>query len=40
MTDRIPIIHPEQLAELELADMLEGYYDGFDGDPEPGYNQS
>lgn len=23
-----------------VADRIEGYYDGFDGDPEPGANRS
>lgn len=40
MTERIPITRVAQLDELDLAEVTEGYTDGFAGDPEPGDNRS
>lgn len=39
-TDRIPIQRASQLDGLDDADLLEGYLDGKDGEPEPGNNRS
>lgn len=40
MDDRIPIRRVKQLSQLDDAEKLEGYFDGFDGEPEPGNNRS
>lgn len=37
---RLPITTLTELAELDEAEILEGYRDGYDGDPEPGDNRS
>lgn len=36
---RIPISSVAQLSQLDDKEMVEGYYDGFAGEPEPGGNR-
>jgi hypothetical protein len=38
--ERIPIRRARHLAELDQAEILEGYRDGLNSDPEPGNNRS
>lgn len=40
MDDRQPITTAEALAELDLGEIMDGYWDGFRGDEEPGNNRS
>lgn len=40
MIERIPLTKAAQLADLDDAEMLDGYRAGFDGDAEPGNNRS
>lgn len=40
MTDRIPVTDPAELATFDSAETLEGYFDGLNGDAEPGDNRS
>lgn len=37
---RIPIYKAHMLDDLEDAELLAGYCDGYDGEPEPGNNRS
>lgn len=37
---REPVITAEELATLDDGEILEGYWDGLDGDAEPGDNRS
>lgn len=37
---RIPITKAADLAPLDEGEMVEGYMDGFRGEPEPGDNRS
>ena len=37
---RAPITTPEDLRQLDEAEVLEGYLDGHAGEPEPGDNRS
>jgi len=37
---RAPVSTVAELASLDEKEMLDGYRDGFDGDPEPGDNRS
>ena len=37
---RIPIRRAKDLDALDDAELLEGYLDGHDGEPEPGNNRS
>lgn len=38
--NREPITTAAELAELDSAEVTEGYMDGFGGDPAPGDNRS
>lgn len=38
--DRIPIRRAVQLGDLDDGELLEGYIDGCNGEPEPGNNRS
>ena len=41
MVDRAPVSTVLELAALgDDAELLEGYFDGFNGEPEPGDNRS
>jgi chitinase len=40
MIERIPLTRATQLDELDMAEVTEGYSDGFAGEPEPGDNRS
>lgn len=40
MADRVPVMTLEDLATLDDAEVLEGYLDGYHGEPEPGDNRS
>lgn len=40
MVDRGPVITAEELDSLDPGEMVEGYGDGFAGEPEPGDNRS
>lgn len=40
MSAFIPVTTVADLATLDEAEMLEGYLDGFKGEPEPGGNRS
>lgn len=40
MRDRIPISRAEQLDDLDDAEVIEGYFDGRENEPEPGDNRS
>lgn len=40
MSDRQPVTSAAELATFDPADVLEGYRDGFAGEPEPGGNRS
>lgn len=40
MIGRIPIRTMAQLAALDTGEILEGYFAGFYGEPEPGDNRS
>lgn len=40
MAERVPIKRAELLDVLDLAEMIEGYWDGKEGLPEPGDNRS
>lgn len=40
MNKRKPISTVAELSLLDDTEMLEGYFDGFDGEPEPGDNRS
>lgn len=40
MIERAPITTLAELAELDESEILEGYRDGYDGEPEPGDNRS
>ena len=40
MSARTPITKAADLDTLDDAELLEGYFDGFDGEPEPGDNRS
>ena len=38
--NRIPITRAHQLDDLDPEEMIEGYWDGKNGEPEPGNNRS
>lgn len=40
MNNRIPLTKARQLDELDESEMLEGYWDGYAGESEPGDNRS
>lgn len=40
MSDRIPISRAALLDDLDDAEVIEGYYDGLENEPEPGDNRS
>jgi hypothetical protein len=40
MPDRQPITKASELDALDDAEIIEGYWDGFHGEPEPGDNRS
>jgi hypothetical protein len=40
MREFVPVTTLADLATLDDAEVLEGYRDGFAGDPEPGNNRS
>lgn len=40
MEKRIPVSTLEDLDTLDDAEIIEGYHDGFAGEPEPGGNRS
>ncbi len=40
MTERAPVTTLARLAELDEAEIVEGYHDGIAGDPSPGGNRS
>lgn len=40
MSERLQIRSLSDLSALDSAEVLEGYNDGFRGDPEPGDNRS
>lgn len=40
MTERVPVTKAADLVTLDPAEVLEGYNDGYSGDPEPGGNRS
>ena len=40
MVTRIPIRRAEDLDALDVAEVIQGYWDGKDGEPEPGGNRS
>lgn len=40
MAEFAPVTTLDDLATLDEAEMLEGYWDGFKGAPEPGNNRS
>lgn len=37
---RVPVSTAADLAKLDEAEMIEGYWDGFKGEAEPGGNRS
>lgn len=40
MSERVPVETVEELEMLDEAEMLDGFIDGFRGEPEPGDNRS
>ena len=40
MMDRRRFTDPAEVDALDDAELLEGYWDGFKGEPEPGDNRS
>lgn len=40
MVERVPVADVIALADLDSAEVVEGYHDGFAGDAEPGDNRS
>ena len=40
MTERMPVPTAEELRAMDSGEIVEGYYDGLDGDDEPGDNRS
>ena len=40
MSEFVPVTTLEDLRSLDQAEMVEGYRDGFRGEPEPGNNRS
>ena len=40
MTDRTPVTTVAELETLDEADIMDGYWSGFHGEPEPGDNRS
>lgn len=38
--ERIPITTTEQLDNLDSKEIMQGYWDGYDNEPEPGNNRS
>jgi hypothetical protein len=37
---RIPVTTIDDLDSLDAKEIVEGYWDGYDGEPEPGNNRS
>lgn len=40
MSERTPVTTKEELDTFEHAEVVEGYLDGFNGEPEPGDNRA
>jgi hypothetical protein len=40
MVERVPVADVAALADLDPAEVVEGYHDGLAGDAEPGDNRS
>ena len=40
MSEYLPVTTKADLDTLDPTEMQEGYFDGFDGEPEPGNNRS
>lgn len=40
MTERFIVSTMDQLSRLDPEEIMEGYRDGFNGEPEPGNNRS